>query len=361
MKRIVQLLLLFISFRAAAQDLTAFTDYRQNLQVFDSGLFTKMEYLPCKSYKIGAKVIAVVDHKSDFRIYNNGKATTLLNAADFSYFTTDFLTVFKVGNVLYVYDEGEKKILSYYNTQFVLSDSLLAYFDDARSTFSIYYNGKTATLEDNFLEKPRAIKAGPNLLSWVNQSGFFNVFYNGHVINLDNVAPVAFESGRDIMVWIDDYYKQFHLFYKGDTTLVETFAPDSFKVGFGIMAYVDQQNNMWIFHDGKNEKVLSNRPDMFAVKGNVVAYGWNNMFNVFYKGQTYTLQNRIPSSFQLGNDGVAWIDDAGRLNLFQKGKTYTVSYETINSYFLYGNTLKYQTGVNSNFVFWEGRNYEQED
>jgi hypothetical protein len=30
-----------------------------------------------------------------------------------------------------------------------------------------------------------------------------------------------------------------------------------------------------------------------------------------------------PSSFQMGNDGVAWIDDSGRLMLFDRGKTYT--------------------------------------
>lgn len=359
----IRLFLLFLLFSSQiyAQDITAFVDYRQYLQVFDKGTFKRVEYLPLRSYKIGGKAVAIVDHKNDFRIYSDGKASTLVNAADFSYFTTDYLTSFKVGDVLYVFEKDEKKILSYYNTIFTVNDSLLAWFDDARSNFNIYYNGKTAVLEENFLQKPRAIKSGPNVLAWVNQSGFFNIFHHGTITTLDNIPPFAFEAGRDIAAWVDDYTRQFHLFYKGDTAVIETFAPDSFKVGFGIMAYVDQQNNFWIFHEGKLERFLSNRPEVFAVKGNVVAYGWNNMFNVFYKGETFTLQNRIPRDFQVGNDGVAWIDDSGRLNLFQKGKTYTVSYEIINRYFLYGNTLKWETGINTVNVFWEGKNYEQED
>ena len=341
------------------QDITAFIDYRGNLQSFDKGIFKQLEHLPVAGYKIGGKTIAYVDHKNDFRVFSDGQTITMVNAADFSYWTTDYLTVFKVASVLYVFDRGEKRTLCYYNTMMTLSDSLLAYFDDAKSSFNIYYNGKVALLEDNFLSKPRAIKTGSNVLSWVNQSGYFNVFYHGNLITLDNIPPITFEAGRDIVAWIDDYTRQFHLFYNGDTAIVETFAPDSFKVGFGIMAYVDQQSNFRIFHDGKTEKLLSNRPEMFAVKGNVIVYAYNNMFNVYYKGNVYNLQNRIPIDFQLGNDGVAWIDDSGRLNLFQKGKIYTVSYEIINRFYLSGNVLKYETGINSVFVFYEGKNYEQ--
>ena len=81
------------------------------------------------------------------------------------------------------------------------------------------------------------------------------------------------------------------------------------------------------------------------------------MFNVFYKGQIYTLQNTAPSDFQLGNDGIAWIDDSGRLQLFEKGNTYTVSYEIINNYLLNWDVLKYEVGVNTTKVFYEGKNY----
>jgi hypothetical protein len=348
---------LLFSLRSGAQNLAAFTDYRGNLQVFEGGLTRQLEYLPVKSYKYGGNVVAYIDNKNDFKVYYDGQSINLLNAADFSYNVTNYLVSFKVGNVLYAFDNGAKKTLCYYNSISVVNDSILAYFDDSKNTFSAYYNGKVADLEDSFLDKPKAIKAGANTLAWVNQSSYFNVFYHGQVYNLDNVAPLKFEAGRDLVAYIDDYTQQFHLFYYGDTALVETFAPDSFKVGFGIMAYVDQTGNFRIFDNGATSKVLSDRPEFFDVKGNVIVYSYNNSFNVYYKGQTTTLQNHTPRDFQLGNDGIAWLDDSGRLMIFQNGKISTASYEIINSYQLSGNVLKYEVGNNTTGIFYNGRNY----
>jgi hypothetical protein len=93
------------------------------------------------------------------------------------------------------------------------------------------------------------------------------------------------------------------------------------------------------------------------VKGNVVVYSFNNAFNIYYNGEVYTLQNRTPADFQLGNDGIAWIDDSGRLQLFHKGKTSTVSYEIIKKYSINGNVLKYEYGNNSTGIFYQGKNY----
>jgi hypothetical protein len=350
-------MILLFFYETNAQDVTAYEDYKGNLHVFEKGMYREIEYLPVKDYKIGGVTIAYVDNKNDFKVYYNGQAIQLVNAADFTYFVTDYLTAFRVGNVSYVFDEGEKKTLCYYTSILTVNDSLLIYFDDAKSSLNIYYNGKVATLEDAFLSKPKAIKTGSNTAAWVNQSNLFTVFYHGTTHQLDNIAPITFEAGRDIVAYIDDYEKRFRIFYKGDTALAEEFAPDSFKVGFGILAYVDNTGNFRVFENGATRKVLSDRPDFFYVKGNVIVYSYNNSFNIIYNGKTTELQNRYPADFQLGNDGIAWIDDSGRLQLFQKGNVYTVSYEIINGYHLNGNVLKYEVGNNTVNVFYNGKNY----
>ena len=340
-----------------SQEITAYTDYRDNLQVFDRGLFRQLEYLPVQSYKIGGNSIAYVDNKNDFKIYYDGSVTQLVNAADFSYFVTDNLTAFRVGDVLYVFDKGEKKTLCYYTSILTVNDSIVAYFDDAQSSLNIYYNGRIANAEDAFLSTPKSIKTGSNVVAWVNQSNLFTVFYQGQTYQLDNIQPLAYEAGRDLVAYVDDYERRFRLFYKGDTAQIEEFIPDSFKVGFGIMAYITNLGDFKIFSNGAIKKILSNRPDFFYVKGNVVAYSYNNSFNVFYEGKVYTLQNRAPENFQLGNNGLAWIDDSGRLMLWDKGEIYTVSYEIINKYNINGNVLKYEVGNNTVNVFYKGRNY----
>jgi hypothetical protein len=233
----------------------------------------------------------------------------------------------------------------------------MAFYDESSSTLNFYYNGAIANAEESFLGRPKAIKSGSNLVAWVNQSDIFTVFYHGTAIQLDNIAPQRFEAGQDIVAYIDDYVQQFRLFYKGEAAVAEQFLPDSFKVGYGICAYTDNLSNFWIFYNGKSQKVLSGQPDFFYVKGNVVVYSFNNSFNIFYKGTVTTLQNIPPADFQLGNDGIAWLDENGRLMLFHKGKKYTVSYDVIQSYFLNGNVLSYDVGNKSFRVFYNGQNY----
>lgn len=340
-----------------AQDVTAYTDYKGNLQVFDKGLMRQIEFLPVSSYKVGGNSIAYIDHKNDFNIYYDGQKFPLVNAADFSYYVTDNLTAFKVGSVLYAFDKGEKKTLCYYTSIFAVNDSILAFFDDSQSSLNFYYNGAIAISEDQFIAKPKSIKTGANLVAWIDQSNHFNVFYHGRTLELDDMPPIKYETGRDIVAYVDDYERRFRIFYKGDTAQAEELMPDSFKVGFGILAYIDNLGNFRVFKDGATRKILSDRPDFFQVKGNIIVYSYNNSFNVFYENEIYELQNHTPADFQLGNMGLSWIDDSGRLMLFHKGKINTVSYEIIKKYFLNGNVLKYEVGNNTVNVFYNGKNY----
>lgn len=339
-----------------SQNVAAYTDYKGNLQVFDGGMYKQLEYLPVKDYKYGAAGVAYIDNKNDFKIYSNGATISMVNAADFQYDVTDYLIAFKVGNVLYAFDRGQKKTLCYYNSIMAVNDSLLAYFDDSKNTFNAYYNGKVVDLEDSYLDKPKSIKTGANTIAWVNQSDYFNVFYHGELKQLDNVAPLAYAAGRDLVAYVDNYLQQFHLFYYGDTAMVETFPPDSFKVGFANMAYVDQLGNFRVFENGSTFKILSDRPDFFKVKGNTIVYSYNNNFNVYYDGKSTVLQSWTPANFQIGNDGIAWIGDNGNLMLFHKGTTYTASYENVNSYDYIGNVLKYEVGNNTTTIFYNGKN-----
>ena len=359
--RFIQLLLLLfffgLNFISHAQDVTAYFDNRENLQVFDRGLSRQLEYLPVKSYKIGGNMIAYIDSKSDFKIYYDNQTFQLLNAVDFYYQVTNNLTMFRVGGVLYVFDRGEKKTLCYNTGLVSVNDSVLAYIDVSASTLNFYYNGSIANVEESLLGAPKAVKTGSNTVAWINQSDIFSVFYHGKIIQLDNIAPIAFEAGQDIVAYIDDYVRQFKIFYKGDTAIAEQFLPDSFKVGFGICAYIDDLSNFRIFYNGATKIVLSARPDFFVVRGNVVIYSYQNAFYAFYKGEVYTLNNMTPRDYQVGTEGVAWLDESGRLMAFHKGKTYTVAYDVIESYSMNGNVLKYDIGNESVRVWYNGKVY----
>jgi hypothetical protein len=358
--RILFILIFFGIPYTYGQAISAFSDYRGYLMAFDHGDIRKLEYLPVKSYKTGSSGVAYIDNDNDFKVYYNGESKVQVNAADFSYWITDYLIGFKVGNVLYVNAGGERRLLSYYNTRMSLSDSLLCWFDDVKYSFSIFYDNKVLELESSLLEPPKSMKTGSNTLAWVNQSEFFQVFYQGNVRQLDDVVPVKYENGQDVMAWVDGFNQFFHIFYRGDTATVGPFAPDSFKVGYGTVAYVDQLGNFNVFYDGGVRQLLPDRPDYFLVKGNVVLYSYNNQFNVFYAGKTYAVETYIPTDFKLGINGVAYADPGGTLKYFFKGKPYNVTAEAVNGYSISGDVLKVEVGTNTSQFFWEGQLYEQE-
>ncbi len=357
MKQFFFLIVLLCSLRSFSQNLSAFNDYRNYFQAFDNGEFRQVDYLLVKSFKVGGAAIAYVDNANEFRIYADEQKFDVTYGGTLSYFATDYLIAYRVGNVLSVFEKQHARNLSYYCSIYALNDSLIGFFDESNYNFSVFYQGNVIDLESSMIEPPKSMKTGSNTLAYVNQSNFFKVFYQGHTYSLDNIAPIVYQAGSDMVAYVDNYDQNFHLFYKGDTARLETFAPDSFKVGFGTMAYVDNLGNFRVFYEGATRRLLSFRPDFFQLKGYTVLYSYNNNFNVFYKGQVYTLEDYIPTDFQIANDGVAYIDVSGRLKLFLSGKTYTASYEIINSYQLNGNVLKYSVGTNTTQFFWNGKNY----
>ena len=345
------------SHNGQSQNLSAYLDYKNYFQAFDNGEFRQIEYLPVKSFKIGGAGIAYIDNSNEFIIYADQQKFEQTNAYELSYFTTEYYIAYKVGRVLSVFEKQQSQILSYNCSLYSLNDSVLGFFDESNYNLSVYYKGSVITLENSLVAPPKNIKTGSNTLGYVDQFNFFKIFYHGKTFVIDNIKPVTFECGRDLVAYIDDYRHQFHLFYKGDTATVEIFLPDSFKVGYGIVAYVDYLGNFRVFDQGATKRLLSYRPAFFKVKGNTIVFESNNNFLMYYNGKVYTLENYIPKDYQMTNDGIAYIDINGRLKLFLKGKEQIVSYEIINQYSLYGNVLTYSVGTNTTKFFWNEKNY----
>ena len=352
---IVILLFPSISF---SQSVAAFTDYRGYFQVFDKGIFQQIEYLPVKSFTVGGNAVAYIDNTNEFQIYYNGQKYHQVYAADaFNYFVSDNVVVYTVGSVATVFENGKTQKVSYFANKIFLSDSLVGYFDDSNYNLGVYYNSSPVELESSLLQAPQSVKVGSNTMAYVNQSGYFKIFYQGKIVDVDNTAPVTFATGRDVVAYIDGYNKYFHLFYRGQTGQVDINQPESFKVGFGVMAYLDFEGNFRVFSEGATRRLLSVKPDFYDVKGNMIIYGYNSEFRAFYGGQSVLIEDGIPTEYKLTNDGVAYIDVDNVLKFFYKGKSYTVSHETVNKYFVNNEVVWYQVGNNTWKVFYDGKNY----
>jgi len=341
-----------------AQGIAAYTDYRGAFQVFDRGIFQQLEYLPVKSSRVGGNSVAYIDNTGEFQIYYNGKKYHQLYATDlFSYYTSNYLTAYKVGTVLYVFEKGKSDKISYFCNQFFVGDSLVAYYDDSNYNLGVYYNGSNEPIESSLLASPQTVKAGSNVLAYVNQSGYFKVFYRGEVIDVDVSTPESFDAGRDVVAYVDGYQKYFHLFYKGQTAQVDVNAPQSYKVGFGIMAYVDYDGNFRVFNNGATRRLQSQKPDFYDVMGNMIVYGYNSEFRTFENGESKLIDDVMPKEYKLSTDGVAYVDLDGRLKFYSHGKMNVVSYETVSKYYVNNDVVWYLVGTNTWKFFYNGAAY----
>jgi hypothetical protein len=338
--------------------IAAFNDYKDAFIVFDRGSFQQLDHMKVRSFKPGGTTLAYVDNSGEFQIYYNGKKYHQLYSTDmFSYFNTNYLVAYKVAQVLYVFEKGKSQIVSYYCNDYYLGDSILAYYDETEYNLGIYYKGSKMPIESSLLSAPKTVRVGSNLVAYVNQSGYFKIYYNGELKDVDNTTPVSFESGRDIVAYVDGYQKYFHLFYKGQLAQVDVNLPESYKVGFGNMAYIDYDVNFRVFSNGATRRLISQRPDFYEVKGNMIIYGYNSEFRAFANGESQLIDDIMPKEYKLSNDGVAYLDINGMLKFYYQGKTNMVSHETPTKYFIYNDVVLYLLGTNTWKVWWNGTNY----
>jgi hypothetical protein len=342
---------------AKSQNLAAYSDYRGYFNVFDNGVYQQLEYNPVKSFKAGGVAIPYIDNTNELQIYYKGQKYHQTYASNLTYAVSDYLVAYKVGDVLTVFEKGISKKVTYYCKQYYLDDSLIIYFDDSNYNLSVYYNGNSQEMESSMLELPRSIKTGSNMAAYVNQSDYFKLFYRGEIKELDNTSPVSYSVGRDIAAYVDGYNHFFQLFYKGEVGKADDNAPESYQVGYGIMAYVDYEGNFRVFSNGATRKIISNKPEFYSVKGNVIAYGFNSEFYIFQNNESKLVSDVLPTDYKIGNNGIAYIDYDRHLKYYSKGKSYVVTYEPVSEYYVNNDVIWYLVGVNTWKVFMNGNTY----
>lgn len=355
---IIFCLFVFGSMSSSAQKIAAYIDYNRKFYVFDDGALLKAEYLPVKSFKEGGNAVAYVDNTNQFKIFYNKEAIDLKLFADyFEYNVSRSLVGYKFQNVVWIFDRGRVEKLTNYCSQFFLGDSLAVYYDDSQSTLGVYYNNKVYEAASSLLQAPRSIKCGGNLAAFVDQSGYFRIFYHGTTFETDNVAPDNYIAGTDICAYTDGYNHNFNIFYLGQKAVAETFPPKSYQCGNGIVAYVDDNNEFKIFYNNATRKLSSFAPEFYEVNGNTIIYFLQNRFYAWYNGTVTELENYKPRDYQLDFDGLAYIDQRNWLTFFDRGTKKVVSYEPAADYNLNGQVLKFTLGTNDTKFYLNGTTY----
>ncbi|MBN1180707.1 MAG: hypothetical protein JXB49_00370 [Bacteroidales bacterium] len=353
MKLLLILVYLFTFFGISAQNLNAYLDYRNYFTIFDNGEIKQIEYLPVSEFKVGDRCIAYIDNNNHFKVYTEGQVHDLTKLIS-EYKLTDNYCTFKVGDQLFVFDNGEKKLLCINVVRYAVGDNIVVFFDEIDKMLKAYYDGKIIDMEDALSDAPLYnFEVGDNVAAYLDNRNHLKALINGKVEEIIYYSSrLRFGVGGDLLAYVDPADNTFYVYNKGEIIPLESFPPKSFKIGDDFVAYVDNTGTFKLYKDSYKETILSFEPDFYKVRDNLVLYSDQGYFYVYYNNRSYTLEDYIPADYQFDYNSVAYRDVNGNLKLFKEGKVTTVTYEKVSQFKLAGNTLYYEEGIGTDKVFY---------
>lgn len=362
MKRFLILLIAVWTFPLTqAQQLAAFNDFMERFWVFDGGQFQQLEYLQIQDYQIGGLVLAYIDGGDNLKIYRNGKVETLITGRPIKYNATDYLLGYSIYEQLNVWDNGDTKVLSMEAGEYLIRDSLVAWYNKRRQTIQVYYDETIYTIEDALIYDPiTRAKAGDNTLAYIQPSTReLKLFYRGEVqVLYPFVEDLVYEAGRDIVAFMDVQNMAFNVFYKGELITLEPFMPKSFQVGDEILVYVDNLGRLKYFEGGEPVEISPYEPRFYDLVDRTLVFEEQGFFKTYCNNQIYIVERFIPEVYRIDWNTIAYLDQSRFLKAFQHCEHVSVTNAIVRELMLFRDLIVFVENVNQPKVFFLGQVFE---
>ena len=345
---------------AVGQQLAAYHDNQDRFFIFDKGKTIQAEYLPVKSFSVGGQCILYLDNRNHLKMYYQGEITTLEVNDVTQYEALDYLSVYSLGGIVKIIEEGRITTVSTNALAYQSNDSIVTFYDTNRRLLAVYYKGQVSMLEDGLTGKPfRSFRSGDNIVAYVESpSGALKIFYGGEIIVQEpNMIDGTYKTGRDIVAYVNPSDMRFKAFYRGKEYLLEEFSPESFIVGDEIVAYVDNTGSFKVFSQGETIEIASFVPDFYEVHNQLIVYGEQGYFKAWYGNQSYLLETFTPAKRFAEWNTIVYIDINRNVKVFSKGALSVLTYDLAEAVYLYRDVVVVNKGMNNHNVYWNGKKY----
>lgn len=363
-KYLVLLSFSLFSFFVQAQHLGVFEDDQNRFYIFDTDHFDRSEHIPVQEYWVGKNYVAFVRNNGRFIIYYEGKEHEI-SLAEVRVEATDNYLVYFVDEQIWLFDgkeiklmdpwikatkQGEALILS----NFALNDSALA-FTNSFDRFLVSVAGKNDELE---LWDVKNVRAGENIIAYVDDNDVFKAFYNGERFIVEDRAPKSYVPKADIIAYIDDF-GTFKVWYKNEITELQEIVPNRYHVADKMVAYLDDMTNFVCFYDGELYDILPYQPKRLVVQDNILLYADNRDFHyVFYKGKIKRISAYKPRKIVVQDDFVVFQDLDGYIKAFQDGEIIAISDQIAIDFEVYNETVIYKINEYTWVGYYQGKRVE---
>lgn len=266
-----------------------------------------------------------------------------------------------IQNDFYVFEKGIKKRLEFNTIEtFAVGGQGVGYVDNI-GRFKIYANGK---LIDTRLSDPTDLINTDYYLT-VSVGEQLRAFHDGKLNLVTNWAQ-NYKVGDSIIAYNDQLKNNFVAYYLGKQYILENGTVgdgiQQYWVGDNIVAYMDNADYFKVFYHGEIVELLLNVPIKgLQIAKNTIAYvnTNTNAFEIFYKGESFILEDFAPTSFVVGDDMVAYYTNNNEFKVFYNGEIISVGLFSPKNIKLKDNILSFQQD-NLLKVFFKGKVYTLE-
>jgi hypothetical protein len=335
-------------------------DNQQRFFVFDQGKTFQAEYLPVKGFSVGGTCLLYVDNQNHLKMMYQGEISTLEVTGVTKYETTDYLAVYSIGGIVKIIENGRVVPISTHSVKYLANDSLVTFYDISRQLLAVYYNGRITMLEDGLTgQTGNNFRTADNIVAYYSpRATALKAFWLGHTYEIESFTPTAsFKAGRDLVAYVSPSDQQFKVFYRGELQVLENFPPQSYQTGDDVVAWVDNTGTFKVFIDGTVTEVSTIVPDFYQVRDKLVLYGENDYFFVWYNDQPYRLETFTPSDWEAGWNTVVYSDLNRNVKVFSKGISKVLTYDLAEGISLYRDVIVVNKGMNNCNVYYMGRKF----
>lgn len=355
--RLLFFLFLFTASFVQSQ-IAPFVDFNGYFRTFYKNNFRQLEFQRIQSFTAGDNLLAYIDNRGDFRIYDGEKVQTLTNQ-NVEFKMSDYQLAWNIGPGVFCLIGEERKLLTTFGRNYAVTDSLVVFENLQTNSVNVVYNGQIYPLFQTTGDVYMPQVIGENLIAFRDNGDFYKVFWRGRIYDLGVWSQgIDFNAGTDMLTFNDPTHRSFAIFEKGEFLDLEPAYVKKYKSGRGFAVYEDLNGNLMYYANGKKTQLTNFSASFWEVKDDIVVWGENNMVYTYFNDEKTMVSTYMPKDYQLKNGVYAFRNLMGGVSAFMNGKVSEITNQQDASYTIYSNLVLVELFNKSFIVFKDGKKFE---
>lgn len=175
--------------------------------------------------------------------------------------------------------------------------------------------------------QPVALQTGRVAIPYLDNTRSFKIYYGGGVQKINNGFTNTFQATDNLVTFLNA--RSLNVFEDGKVTNL-TLLTDDYLVGDSLVLFLDGVRNEYkAYYDGAifpiENFLAAQGLSKARVSDNIAAYvNYASQFRIFYRGEILAQEEYEVNNFSVGRNTVAYVDINRQFKVFHKGNTRTL-------------------------------------